>query len=289
MSSLNQWMAQHASVVERELARVVPSPRARPTSLHQAMRHSLLGGGKRLRPLLCFAACEACGGESSLALRTACAIECVHTYSLIHDDLPCMDNDELRRGRPTCHVVYGEATALLAGDALLALAFELLATETRAPELVLELATAAGSRSLVGGQSADLEAEGSQPNLKTVRFIHEGKTAAMIAVSTVMGGLCAGGRHHEIEVLRSFGRWVGLAFQIIDDILDATQTTERLGKRAGKDVRAGKATFPAVIGIEGARKEARRLTARARRALQPLGARSQRLAELADWMLARDY
>lgn len=289
MSGIESWMRQQARAVEKELARLVPSPRARPATLHRAMRHSLLGGGKRLRPMLCLAACEACGGSARMALHAACAIECLHTYSLIHDDLPCMDDDNLRRGRPTCHVVYGEAVALLAGDALQALAFEILARQARGAELCHELASAAGSRALVGGQTADLEAEGRTPDLPSVRFIHEGKTAAMIAASTAMGGICAAASPAQLRALRAFGKGVGLAFQIIDDILDSTQTTARLGKSAGKDAKVGKATFPAVMGMAAARREAARLTSRARRALHPFGADARRLLELADWLLARDY
>lgn len=288
MNELAQWMRARAREVEAALRRAVPPASARPTTLHRAMRHSLLGGGKRLRPLICLAACEACGAPPRQALAAACALECLHTYSLIHDDLPCMDDDDWRRGRPTCHVVFGEAMAVLAGDALQALAFELLAAEPRAGELVGELARAAGSRFLCGGQAADLEAEGKKPTSALVRFIHEGKTAAMLAASAVMGGICAGATQQKIDALRRFGRHLGLAFQIIDDILDCTQSSEQLGKSAGKDARDAKATHPTLAGLDASRREARRQTTLALHALQTFGPRAAHLRALAEWMAERD-
>jgi geranylgeranyl diphosphate synthase type II len=259
------------------------------------MRYSMFAGGaKRLRPVLCLAAAEACGGQVEEALPLACAVECIHTYSLIHDDLPSMDNDDFRRGQPTCHKVFGEGMAVLAGDALLTFAFELVARarawpryDTRA--LLAELAVTSGSLRLIAGQVADLESEGKQVDLARLRYIHECKTAALLTTAIRFGGMSANAPAAALRALTGFGRALGLAFQVIDDILDVTQTSERLGKSAGKDLAAGKATYPALLGLDGARAEARRLTARAHAALKPLGAKAGALRMLADHMLQRDY
>jgi geranylgeranyl diphosphate synthase type II len=258
------------------------------------MRHSVFAGGKRLRPILCLAAAEACGGSVEAAIFNACATECLHTYSLIHDDLPCMDDDDMRRGVPTCHKVYGEAMALLAGDALQALAFELV-TKTPATanhttaSMVLELARTAGSLHLVGGQVADLEGEGKQLPLDDLRFIHEGKTAALLTTSVKLGAMSANASAAQMQALHDFGMATGLAFQIIDDILDVTQTSEKLGKSAGKDIAAEKSTYPALMGLEASRAEAHRLTEVSHRALDVFGAASSRLRQLSDYLLNRDY
>lgn len=291
--SLAEYIAGRGRLVDRTLGALLPPATARPRTVHAAMRYSVFAGGKRLRPVLCLAAAEACGGTPSAALPAACAVECIHTYSLIHDDLPCMDDDDLRRGKPTNHKVFGEAVAVLAGDALLTLAFGILAgaaPNRRYPvaAMVAELAAAAGSRQLVGGQVADLEAEGREVALGDVRFIHGAKTAALVAASLRLGAMSAAATPAKLAALTRFGRALGLAFQIIDDILDVTAPAAKLGKSAGKDLAAGKATYPAVLGLEGARREAKRWTRAAGRALVPLGARADRLRELAAHLLERD-
>jgi geranylgeranyl diphosphate synthase, type II len=283
-------MTMRVARAEKALRTLLPPRTSRPARLHAAMRYSMEAGGKRIRPVLVLAAAEACGrgaGRDADPAGAAVAIECVHTYSLIHDDLPCMDDDDLRRGRPTAHRAFDEATALLAGDALLTLAFELLARCYAArPELcsalVAELAHAAGSRRLIGGQMADLLAEGSRrvpsPELD---FIHRNKTGAMIEASLVMGGLCAGAGPRVLGLLRRAGRELGLAFQIVDDVLDVTEGTRTLGKTAGKDARAGKATYVSVHGLDAARRAARRHSAVASAAFRRLPGGAPFLAELA--------
>jgi geranylgeranyl diphosphate synthase type II len=258
------------------------------------MRYSIFAGGKRLRPILCIAAAEACGGDRKPALRPACAVECIHAYSLIHDDLPCMDDDDLRRGRPTAHKVFGEGLAVLAGDALLTVAFEILAgveASRRYPvaEFIRILAVAAGSRNLIAGQVADLEGEGVPGTRSDLRFIHERKTAALIEASLALGAMTANAPVAKRDALMLFGRRLGLAFQIIDDILDVTQPTEKLGKSAGKDIAADKTTYPSVLGLEASRKEARRMTVEAHRALDAFGSDADRLREIADYLLAREF
>jgi geranylgeranyl pyrophosphate synthase len=253
-----------AASVEVAIDRLLPGAREPSARLHEAMRYSMMAGGKRLRPVLVLAAWRLFDTPGKAdPFGAAVAVECVHTYSLVHDDLPCMDNDDLRRGRPTAHRAFDEATALLAGDALLTRAFAILGeayagTPALAAGLVRELADAAGSRRLVGGQMEDLLAEhtpGTGPDL--LQFIHLNKTAAMIEASLVMGGLCAGAPGGSVETLRAAGRDLGLAFQIVDDILDATSDTSTLGKTAGKDAKAGKATYVSVHGLDAARRIAR--------------------------------
>lgn len=293
--SFESFLKTLRSETERALRRCVPGPSAGPATLHKAMRYSLLAGGKRLRPVLCLAAADLCGGDRSRALPLACAVECVHAYSLIHDDLPCMDDDDFRRGRPTNHKVFGEAMAVLAGDALLTAAFALTASAPASRrfgpgEFTAELAAAAGSLNLIAGQAADIEAEGaSRPlPLRALRAIHERKTGALIRASLALGAMSAGAAEGQIGHLRRYGRLIGLAFQVMDDILDVTQTAETLGKTAGKDVRDGKATYPALLGLEGARREARRLTRAAVAALEPFGGRAWFLRRLAERLLERD-
>lgn len=294
MSDLKEHLAERCQLVDAALNRFIPDAATRPTTLHQAMRHSVFAGGKRLRPILCLAAAEACGGAVEDAIPNACAVECLHTYSLIHDDLPCMDNDDMRRGVPTCHKVYGEAMALLAGDALQALAFELvtktpMTTNHPTAVMVLELARTAGSLHLVGGQVADLEGEGKKLPLEDLRFIHEGKTAALLTTSVKLGAMSANASTEQLQGLNDFGMATGLAFQIIDDILDVTQTSEKLGKSAGKDLASEKSTYPALMGLEASREEARRLTEVSHRALDVFGDAAARLRQLSDYLLNRDY
>jgi geranylgeranyl diphosphate synthase type II len=264
----------------------------RPESLREAMRYSLLAGGKRLRPILCLAACELAGGDGSLAMPTAVALEMVHTMSLIHDDLPAMDNDDLRRGRPTNHKVYGEAKAILAGDALLTRAFEMVALRSPGvpPERLLavvgELSLAAGAPGLVGGQVVDLECEAKQVDLDTLEYIHLHKTGALLRACVVSGALIAGASEPLLGALRTYARGIGLAFQIIDDILDLTASSEVLGKTAGKDLAADKTTYPKLLGLEESRRRAEDLVQEAKAVLQPWEA--QTLLALADYITSRD-
>ena len=292
--NLKRYLVARQREVDRALDRFLPKASVAPATIHKAMRYSLFAGGKRLRPILCLAAAEACGGKISLALPHACAVECIHTYSLIHDDLPSMDNDDLRRGRPTCHKVFGDGIAILAGDALLTIAFE-IATKAKPVsrydlrDLFREITEAAGSRKLIAGQVADLEAEGRRLTRAEVRSIHENKTAALLTTSIRLGAMSANATTKQLDAVTAFGRALGLAFQVIDDILDVTQTSEKLGKSAGKDLAAQKATYPAVIGLEKSRSEARRLTTQAHRALESLGKNAGVLRALADYLLAREY
>jgi len=291
---LDQYLAERSALVDKALGRFLPKATVKPATLHKAMRYSLFAGGKRLRPILAIAAAEACGGTLDDALPHACAVECIHTYSLIHDDLPCMDDDDLRRGRPTNHKVFGEGVAVLAGDALLTIAFEILshAAPTRRYDmttLIRELSTAAGSLWLIAGQVLDLEGEGKPTSPRDLKFIHQSKTAALLTASIRLGAMSANAPEAKLQALTDFGQALGLAFQVIDDILDVTQTSEKLGKSAGKDVAARKATYPAVFGLERSRAEARRLTDAARAAVKPFGKKSAPLLALADYLLNRDY
>lgn len=291
---LSTYLREQTARVDAALERLLPAAEHPPATLHAAIRHSMFAGGKRLRPILLLAACEACGGDAESALPAACAVECIHTYSLIHDDLPCMDDDDFRRGRPTCHKVFGEAVAVLAGDALQPLAFELLLHGTPGPGydaagMVRELAVTAGSQHLIAGQVRDLEGEGRSVALHELRQIHEGKTAALLTTSLRLGGMIAGATPAQLQDLTTFGHATGLAFQVIDDILDVTQSSEKLGKTAGKDVAAAKSTYPALLGLEGARAEATRLTEEARAALHHFGPAARRLGELAGHLLQREF
>lgn len=294
MTTLKTYLRQQARLVDKALRHHLPRSNARPATLHQAMRYSVFAGGKRLRPILTLAACEACGGDPEDALPLACAVECLHTYSLIHDDLPSMDDDDLRRGNPTCHKVYGEAVAVLAGDALQAFSFELVgrARESRrysTKALLAELATTAGSQALIAGQVMDMEGEGQQLRKAQVVAIHERKTAALLTTSLRFGAMSANATPAKLESITRFGYALGLAFQVIDDILDVTQSSEKLGKSAGKDAAVDKSTFPALLGLEGSRSEASRLTNEAHTALRQARLGDSRLAEIADYMLSRDY
>lgn len=293
MTEFSSWIKAQKDGVDAALERLLPPALEAPETLHKAIRHSMFAGGKRLRPILLLAACEACGGNAAAAMPAACAVECIHTYSLIHDDLPCMDDDDFRRGHPTCHKVYGEAVAVLAGDALQPMAFELLLQSPPGPgytvaDLVGELARTAGSRWLIAGQVRDLEGEERQVSFEELRTIHEGKTAALLTCCFRLGAMIAGASSEKLAALTTFGHALGLAFQVVDDILDCTQSSEKLGKTAGKDAASGKSTYVSILGLEAARAEAAKLTAEARDALAPLGAAGARLQEIADHLLARD-
>lgn len=264
-----------------------------PLRLAAAMRYSLLAGGKRLRPVLCLMAAEACGGDGKAALPAACALEMVHTYSLIHDDLPAMDDDDLRRGRPTCHKAFDEATAILAGDGLLTLAFEVVAREVRPAETATAclrvLAVAAGSEGMVGGQMADLQAEGrDDASIEALEAIHRRKTGALLRAPLRMGALTASAPLDVREALDGYGRAVGLAFQIVDDLLDVQGDEVKMGKRVRKDSGLGKWTYPALLGVDGSRAKARQLADEAVTALAPLGGRAALLKALAFDLLERD-
>src|SRR5262245_41219326 len=264
-----------------------------PAELAAAIRHSLLAPAKRLRPILVLMACEACGCDSMRALPAACAIEMVHTYSLIHDDLPAMDDDDMRRGLPSCHAKFGEATAILAGDALLAQAFEVLAKGTQPPEIAANccaaLAAAAGPSNLVGGQEDDLQAEYAQPRIELLEHIHRRKTGAMIGVSLQLGGIIGGASERQLAALASFGEKLGLAFQIVDDLLDLEGDEAALGKRTMKDSDHGKLTFPAVLGVEESRRRAERLIEEAMELLAPFGELAAGLVALARYVLERNH
>jgi len=285
-------MKKQAELVNRALDRFLPTARARPATIHQAMRYSLFAGGKRIRPILTLAAAEACGGHSNYAMPLACVVECIHTYSLIHDDLPAMDNDDFRRGRPTSHKVYGEGIAILAGDALLTQAFEIAAQAKGWPRyphisLIREITDTAGSLKLIAGQVADLEGEGKNLSVAKLRYIHERKTSALLACSVRLGGMSANCTTRQLKALNDYGYNVGLAFQIIDDILDVTQTTAKLGKTAGKDQATAKATYPAIVGLEKSRKIAKKLTDKAFAALKPFGGKATALEAITEYLLKR--
>jgi len=292
--NLKAYLKSRQKKIDRALDRYLPKENTRPPTIHKAMRYSLFAGGKRLRPILCLAAAETCGGKIDKALPLACALECIHTYSLVHDDLPSMDNDDFRRGRATCHKVFGDGVAVLAGDALLTIAFEIVSRAKFSPRynisiLLREIAVAAGSQKLIAGQVADLEAEGRKIDMVGLRYIHENKTAAILTTSVRLGAMSANANPKQLAAITKFGRSLGLAFQIIDDILDVTQTSEKLGKSAGKDIAAKKATYPAVIGLEKSRFEAKRLTRQAHNALSIFGKKAEALHALANYLLKREY
>ncbi|AFZ23885.1 geranylgeranyl pyrophosphate synthase [Cylindrospermum stagnale PCC 7417] len=268
-----------------------------PEKIYESMRYSLLAGGKRIRPILCLAACEMMGGTIDMAMPTACALEMIHTMSLIHDDLPAMDNDDYRRGKLTNHKVYGENIAILAGDGLLALAFEFPATQTpanvpheRVLQVIARLGKALGAAGLVGGQVVDLDSEGKLDiSLETLNFIHNHKTAALLEASVVCGGLLAGASSEDIQRLTRYAQSIGLAFQIIDDILDITATLEQLGKTAGKDLTAKKVTYPSLWGIEESRSKATQLVEAACAELAPFGEKALPLQAIAHYIVSRNH
>src|SRR2546423_1396417 len=276
---LAQTLEQGRLLTDRALEQLLPADTQYPSSIHQAVRHSVFAGGKRLRPVLSMEAGRMVAGSLPKAIEElGAALEMLHTYSLIHDDLPALDNDDLRRGRPTCHKVFGEAIAILAGDALQTQAYEVLArlncpAESRV-RIVEEIARGTGTvGGMIGGQVVDLESEKIKPDATVLEYIHRSKTGALITASLVSGGLYAEGSDAQIEALRKFGRAIGLAFQIVDDILDVTQSSEQLGKTAGKDTASAKATYPALFGIEESQRKADALIAEAHSALDSFGAR----------------
>src|SRR5580698_10476326 len=292
--TLADYISAQQETVDAALARWVPAESDNPPTIHRAMRYSLFAGGKRIRPLLAIAAAEAVADAPLGIESAACALELIHTYSLIHDDLPALDNDDLRRGRPTCHKVFGDAMAILAGDALLTLAFEVLSkldgvdADTRVG-LVRELATASGTvGGMIGGQVNDLEGEGKFPTARLLESIHRAKTGALLRASVRMGAIYAGAEEEQLRALTSFGEHVGLAFQIVDDVLDVEQSSEALGKTAGKDAQQKKITFPAVYGMERSHEMAEEERLAAHLALKMFDERAERLRELADLIVRRN-
>jgi geranylgeranyl diphosphate synthase, type II len=293
---LKDILQSGVEITDRALERLLPPATQVPASIHSAMRHSTFAGGKRLRPVLVYEASRifSSGKLPAGVEDLAAAIEMLHTYSLIHDDLPALDNDDLRRGKPTCHVVYGEAIAILAGDALQTLAYQTLAAlqcpEPTTVEIIRLIAEATGTvEGMIGGQVLDLEGEHSKPTPESVHAIHRAKTGALLRVSIVSGGLYAGATPEDAERLTSFGRKAGLAFQIMDDVLDITQSSEQLGKTAGKDLTSDKATWPAVYGIEASRTDAARLITEAFAQLEPYGASADGLKAVARYLVERTH
>lgn len=290
---LTETLEQGRVLADQALERLLPAATQYPVSIHQAMRHSMFAGGKRIRPILCMEAGRMVAGSLPVGIEDLGAtLEMLHTYSLIHDDLPALDNDDLRRGRPTCHKVFGEAIAILAGDAFQTQAYEVMArlkcpAEARV-RIIEEIARGTGTvDGMIGGQVADLEAERTKPDAKMLEYIHRAKTAALITASVVSGGLYAGADEGQVSRLRSFGQSIGLAFQIVDDVLDVTQTSEQLGKTAGKDTAAEKATYPALFGIDESVKKADQLVKDAFGALDGFGERAEPLKELARFLVER--
>jgi geranylgeranyl diphosphate synthase type II len=290
---LQETLTEGQKITDAALDRLLPGPDQRPSSIHQAMRHSVFAGGKRLRPILCMEAGRLVAGSLPLGIDDlAATLEMLHTYSLIHDDLPALDNDDLRRGRPTCHKAFGEAIAILAGDALQTQAYEVLSRIACPPErqmqIIEEIARATGTvDGMIGGQVVDLEAEHSKPDLAMLEYIHRAKTAALITASVVTGGLFAGAGVEDVTKLRNFGQNIGLAFQIVDDVLDVTQTSEQLGKTAGKDTAAEKVTYPALFGIDESLRKADDLVEGACSSLDSFGQRAETLKALALFLVQR--
>jgi geranylgeranyl diphosphate synthase type II len=290
---IKQTLREGQELTDATLERLLPAATQHPTSIHEAMRHSVFAGGKRLRPILCLEAARMIQGSLPAGVEdVGAALEMLHTYSLIHDDLPALDNDDLRRGRPTCHKAFGEATAILAGDALQTLAYEVL-SRLRCPaeervRIIEEIARGTGTiNGMIGGQVVDLEAEHSKPNLETVEYIHRAKTAALITASVVSGALYAGADEPAITSIESFGQSIGLAFQIVDDVLDVTETSEQLGKTAGKDTAAEKATYPSLFGVDESLHKADELVETASTMLDRFGQRAQTLKCLAHFLVER--
>jgi len=291
--TIQSYLEELRARVDAEIDGLMPPANEFPPSIHQAMRHSVFAGGKRLRPILCLEAGQlVCGNKASL-LRLGCAVEFIHTYSLIHDDLPALDNDDLRRGKPTCHVAFGEATAILAGDALLTLAFETLSVphaidKARRLRVIQELAFAIGTRGMIGGQTVDLEASGGEADGPKLEYIHSKKTGALIRAAVRVGGIDAGASDADLDRITVYGERVGLAFQIADDLLDVSGSSASLGKTPGKDGRQKKLTYPAVHGVELSRRIAAQLVGEAQAALEIYGERAHRLNEIARYLVARE-
>lgn len=292
---LERYLEERRVFVDEALERYLPGAGDHPKEIHEAVRYSIFAGGKRLRPILVLAATEAAGGQVEQALGAAAAIEFIHTYSLIHDDLPAMDDDDFRRGRPTCHKVYGEAMAILAGDALLTQAFILLSAEPASVDIdpearlrvIQEIAQAAGSKGMVGGQVVDMLYEDREVDLPTLTYLHEHKTGALIRGCLRVGGILASAGPEQMEALTRYGERIGLAFQVVDDILDLEGSLEALGKQAGSDLRKKKATFPALLGIEESRRWAQRLVSEAKQSLVIFGERGVALGAIADFVVMR--
>jgi geranylgeranyl diphosphate synthase type II len=290
--NLPAFFEEDLQLVDAALQGLLPAADAQPSVIHEAMRYSVFAGGKRIRPILCLETARIFTPDVTAALHPACAIEFIHTYSLIHDDLPALDNDDLRRGKPTCHKQFGEAIAILAGDALLTLAFE---TVGAAPvnaglrvAMLTEIATSAGTRNgMVGGQVADLEAAGKKVGPETLEYIHRSKTAALIRASVTAGAICAGAADDDVARVRHFGETIGWAFQVKDDILDVEESSAALGKTAGKDIAQQKATYPAVFGLERSHEFANELSEKAIADLTPYAERATRLREIADFLVHR--
>jgi geranylgeranyl diphosphate synthase type II len=290
--NLPAFFEEDRAEVDAALERLLPAETAQPPSIHRAMRYSVQAGGKRVRPILCLESARIFTADVTPVLPIACALEFIHTYSLIHDDLPALDNDDLRRGKPTCHKKFGEATAILAGDALLTLAFETLANAAIAPErrvaILSHVAASAGTvNGMVGGQVADLEAEGRAIQPSDLEYIHRSKTAALIRASVVAGAIGGGAGEEDVSRLKRFGETIGWAFQVVDDILDVEESSAALGKTAGKDAAQKKATYPSLYGLEASRKFAQELEARAMSELKQYGERAARLRELAELIVRR--
>jgi len=291
--TLAEYVVEQQIRIEDALRLLVPAESMPPESIHKAMRYSLFAGGKRIRPILCISAARAVSDSPAGIESAACALELIHTYSLIHDDLPALDNDDLRRGLPTCHKVFGEAIAILAGDALLTLAFQVLAQldclAERKTHLIAELAVASGTvNGMIGGQVHDLEGEGKHPTAALLEAIHRAKTGALLRASLRMGAIYAGAGDDQLQALSCYGEHIGLAFQIVDDVLDVEQSSEALGKTAGKDAQQQKITFPAVYGLERSREMAEQERIAARLALRDFDERAERLRELADFIVRRN-
>jgi geranylgeranyl diphosphate synthase type II len=291
--TLSEYLSEQQRLIDRTLDRWVPPEAAPPEVIHKAMRYSLFAGGKRIRPILCIAAAQALSGSPSGVENAACSLELIHTYSLIHDDLPALDNDDLRRGRPTCHKVFGEAMAILAGDALLTLAFEVLArlpqvNGARQARLISELAGASGTvGGMIAGQVLDLEGEHQRPTAQLLKHIHRAKTGALLRASVRIGAIYAGADEEQLDALSRYGEHIGLAFQIVDDLLDVEQSSEELGKTAGKDAAQHKITFPAVYGLDRSHRMAEEQRLAAHAALQPFDERAEPLRQLADRIVHR--
>ncbi len=291
---INSYLKERKKWIDDALDEFLPAAEEEPTIVHEAMRYGVLNGGKRIRPVLTIAACEAVGGNTRHVMPAACAIECIHAFSLIHDDLPCMDDDDLRRGRPTSHKVYGEAMALLAGDALFSLAFQLIArVSADVPrERVLDtwrlIASAAGTSGMVGGQVMDMQAQGQRANLTTIDAIHRRKTGALLETSVAVGGLLGGGTESQVDALSRYGINIGLAFQIADDILDITGDAQKIGKPVGSDLKFDKSTYPSVLGVEGSKKRANEAVAEAFEALAIFDEKAEPLRLIARFVVERD-
>jgi len=289
---LPSFFEDDLQLVDAALQRLLPTAQTPPKSIHEAMRYSVFAGGKRIRPILCLESARIFQSSVEAALYPGCAIEFIHTYSLIHDDLPALDNDDLRRGKPTCHKKFGEAIAILAGDALLTVAFETIGAtpvdSTLRVKMLTEVAKSAGTvNGMVGGQVADLEAEGKGAGPETLEYIHRAKTAALIRASVATGAICAGAGEEDVARLLHFGETIGWAFQVTDDILDVEESSAALGKTAGKDIAQQKATYPSVFGLQRSHQIANELSSQAIADLEPYGERATRLREIAEFLVHR--